>query len=55
MPSIIIDIILGILIFTGVVVSFLSIRKKKKAGSGCCGGCTGCAMAGSCKSKSDQE
>ncbi len=27
------------------------MRRRKKLGKGCCGGCSGCSMQGSCHSK----
>ena len=45
LPTILI--IAGLILFFGLLVYSL-VRDKKKGKSSCCGGCSGCPMAGKC-------
>lgn len=38
-----------------VVLLSISLVKDKKKGKSCCGGCRGCSMSGSCKSKQTKD
>lgn len=48
-------IIVGLIVAAAFVLVVVFEIKKRKKGKGCCGGCSGCAMAGSCERKKDES
>ncbi len=48
-------ILVGLIVAAAFVLVIVFEIKKRKKGKGCNGGCSGCAMAGSCTQKKDKK